>query len=52
MVYGVVALAEVSLCLPGEGTLHTLRLEREDGEFVLKEDPLRGKVEWTIRTHA
>ena len=28
-----------------------LRLEYEGDDFVLKEDPLQGKVEWKIRTH-
>ncbi|MDQ4002322.1 MAG: alpha-xylosidase [Actinomycetota bacterium] len=38
-------------CLPEEGALHALRLEYEGDDFVLKEDPLQGKVEWKIRTH-
>jgi hypothetical protein len=29
-----------------------LRLEREGDDFVLKDDPLRGKVEWRIYTVA
>ncbi len=42
-------VAEGLLCLPGEDTLHALHLEREDDDFVLKEDPLHGRVEWKIR---
>ncbi|MDQ3913206.1 MAG: alpha-xylosidase [Actinomycetota bacterium] len=41
---------EGSFCLPEEGELHALRLKRENGNFVLKEDPLRGSVKWEIRT--
>jgi alpha-D-xyloside xylohydrolase len=43
--------AEGSLCLPEEGQVHSLHLEREGDEddFALKEDPLRGRVEWKIR---
>ena len=51
LVFGTEAhTAEGSLCLPDEDTLHPLRLEREGDDFVLKEDPLQGKVEWKIRT--
>ena len=45
---GETSVAEGSFCLPEEGTLHALRLEREGNNFVLKEDPLRGRVEWGI----
>jgi alpha-D-xyloside xylohydrolase len=38
------------LCLPEEGVLHALRLEREGESFALKEDPLRGTVQWRIHT--
>ncbi|MDQ3965641.1 MAG: alpha-xylosidase [Actinomycetota bacterium] len=44
--------AEGSVCLPDEGELHALRLEREGENFVLKEDPLRGRVQWKIHTPA
>jgi alpha-D-xyloside xylohydrolase len=37
------------LCLPEEGILHSLRLEREGDDFVLKDDPLRGRVKWRVR---
>ena len=43
--------AEGWLCLPEEGQLHALRLEREgdEGDFVLKEDSLQSGVQWRIR---
>ena len=40
---------EGSFCLPEEGELHVLRLKRENDNFVLKEDPLRARVNWEIR---
>jgi hypothetical protein len=49
-VYGTGSSAEGLFCLPDDGSLHTLRLEREGNGFVLKEDPLEGKVEWNVRT--
>jgi alpha-D-xyloside xylohydrolase len=48
-VYGAGSSAEGLFCLPDDGTLHTLRLERQGDRFVLAEDPLRDKVEWRIR---
>jgi alpha-D-xyloside xylohydrolase len=45
-------VAEGTVCLPEEGELHALRLEREGENFVLKEDPLRGRVQWKIHTPA
>jgi alpha-D-xyloside xylohydrolase len=42
--------AEGLFCLPEDGTLHHLRLEREEGGFVLSDDPLEGRVEWNVRT--
>ena len=44
--------AEGLLCIPEEGQLHALRLERdgEAGGFVLTEDPLQRRVDWRIRT--
>ena len=51
MVFGPEAtVAEGSFCLPEEGALHALRLEREGNDFVFKDDPLQGKVKWEIRT--
>ena len=49
---GEASAAEGSLCLPDEGRLHALRLERdgEAGGFVLTEDPLQGRVDWRLRT--
>jgi alpha-D-xyloside xylohydrolase len=41
--------AEGLFCLPEDGALHTLRLEREGDGLVLSEDPLQGRVEWTVR---
>jgi hypothetical protein len=53
VVFGAEAsTAQGLLCLPGEDTLHTLRLEREGDDFVLEEDPLQGSVQWSIRTFA
>jgi alpha-D-xyloside xylohydrolase len=49
-VYGAASSAEGLFCRPDEGALHTLRLEREGNGFVLKEDPLEGRVEWNVRT--
>ncbi len=45
-------VAEGTVCMPEEGELHALRLEREGEEFVLKEDPLPGRVQWKIHTPA
>jgi hypothetical protein len=42
--------AEGRVCMPEEGELHTLRLEREGDRFALKEDPLVDRVEWRIST--
>ena len=44
--------AEGLLCLPEEGQLHALRLERkgEENDFVFTEDPLQSKVDWRLRT--
>jgi alpha-D-xyloside xylohydrolase len=50
VVYGAGSpTAQGLFCLPEEGALHSLRLEREGGDFVLRDDPLRGKVEWNVR---
>jgi alpha-D-xyloside xylohydrolase len=49
-VYGTESsTAEGLFCLPEDGALHTLRLERKGDGFVLREDPLEGKVEWNVR---
>jgi alpha-D-xyloside xylohydrolase len=48
-VYGTGSSAEGLFCLPDDGTLHFLRLEREGEGFVLVEDPLQGEVEWDVR---
>jgi alpha-D-xyloside xylohydrolase len=41
--------AEGLFCLPEDGALHALRLEREGDGFVLGDDPLEGRVKWTVR---
>ena len=48
-VYSTGPSAEGLFCLPEDGTLHLLRLEREGDDFVLEEDPLEGEVEWNVR---
>ncbi len=50
VVYGAGSSAEALFCLPEDGTLHRLRLEREGEGFVLVEDPLQGKVGWNVHT--
>jgi alpha-D-xyloside xylohydrolase len=51
VVYGTEpSTAEGLFCLPEDGTLHHLRLEREGDGFALSEDPLEGRVEWNVRT--
>jgi alpha-D-xyloside xylohydrolase len=48
-VYGAESsTAEGLICLPEDGALHTLRLEREGSGFALVEDPLEGRVEWNV----
>ncbi len=44
--------AEGLLCLPEEGQLHALRLERkgEENDFVFTEDTLQTSVNWRLRT--
>jgi alpha-D-xyloside xylohydrolase len=49
-VYGAGSSAEGLFCLPEDGALHRLRLEREGEGFVLVEDPLQGEVGWNVRT--
>ncbi len=51
VVYGARSTtAEGLFCLPEDGALHSLRLEREGGGFVLRgDDVLIGKVEWNVR---
>jgi alpha-D-xyloside xylohydrolase len=51
-VYGTGSSAEGLFCLPEDGELHHLRLEREGDRFALSEDPLEGKVEWNVRAVA
>ncbi|MDI6401310.1 alpha-xylosidase [Balneolaceae bacterium ANBcel3] len=41
--------ASGKLCLPEEGVLHTLEVEKdENGQFSLTSDPLNGGVRWTV----
>ena len=50
LVYGAESpTAEGLFCLPESGELHRLRLERKGDGFLLKGDPLRGEVEWSVR---
>ncbi len=50
-VYGAdSSVAEGLVCLPGDGELHHLRLQREGDRFALTEDPLAGRVAWNLRT--
>jgi alpha-D-xyloside xylohydrolase len=39
---------EALLCLPDEGTLHRLRLERDGERFVLEDDPFEGEVAFAV----
>ena len=48
-VYGASSAAEGLFCLPEGGELLSLRLEREGEGFALREDPLVGRVNWTVR---
>ena len=41
-------VAETMISLPDDGVLQELRLSRDDGEFVIEDDPLEGRVDWTI----
>ena len=42
--------AEGSVCLPKEGALHRIRLERDENRYTLANDPLQGRVEWKVNT--
>jgi alpha-D-xyloside xylohydrolase len=48
-VFGSGSSAEGLFCLPGDGELHRLRLEREGDRFVLADDPLHNRVKWNVR---
>jgi alpha-D-xyloside xylohydrolase len=51
VVYGAgSSTAEGLFCLPEDGELRRLRLEREGDGFVLEEHPLEGEVEWKVST--
>ena len=51
VVYGAgSSTAEGLFCLPEDGELHRLRLEREVDGFALEEYPLEGEVEWKVST--
>jgi len=41
--------AEGLICLPDAKELHKLSLEKDKDEFILKNDPFNGKVEWKIK---
>ncbi len=52
-VYGAhTPTAEGLFCLPEDRELHRLRLEREGDGFALNDDPLQGRVAWTVRPAA
>jgi alpha-D-xyloside xylohydrolase len=40
--------AEGLVCLPEDGELHTLRLERANDGFALQGDELQGRVGWRV----
>jgi alpha-D-xyloside xylohydrolase len=40
--------AEGLVCLPEDGELHALRLERANAGFALKGDALQGRVSWSV----
>ena len=49
-VFGASSCAEGLVCLPEDGELRSLRLERGgDGGFALREDPSGGRVRWRVR---
>ena len=48
-VYGARPSAEGLFCLPEDGDLVSLHLGREGEGFALREDPLAGKVNWSVR---
>ncbi len=48
-VFGAGSSAEGLFCLPEDGELRSLRLERAGDDFELREDPLRGRVNWRVR---
>jgi alpha-D-xyloside xylohydrolase len=41
--------AEGLFCLPEDGDLHVLHLERTQSGFSLRSDPLRGRIEWKVQ---
>ena len=48
-VFGAGPSAEGLFCLPEDGELRSLRLEREGEGYALREDPLGGRVNWRTR---
>jgi alpha-D-xyloside xylohydrolase len=44
--------AEGLVCLPEDGELHALRLERAGGGFALVGDALQGRVAWKVAPSA
>ena len=48
-VYGAgSSTADAAFCVPEDGELYRVNLEREGDGFVLKDNPLRDRVEWAI----
>lgn len=41
--------AQGLVCLPSDQKLHTVKLNQKGSKFELMDDPLAGKVRWTIR---
>ncbi len=38
------------ICLPSDNKLHSLSLTKRRGKFILDNDPLKGKVNWKIKS--
>jgi hypothetical protein len=49
VVFGDDGEARVLVCLPTDNVLHPLRVTRSGAGFVLSNNPLRGRVTWTVR---
>jgi alpha-D-xyloside xylohydrolase len=49
VVFGDGPEARGLVCLPADNVLHPLRATRSGAGFVLSNNPLRGRVTWTVR---
>lgn len=47
-----VTTAKGSIYLPGDTELHEVTVTKDNGVFKLENDPLAGKVSWTVRSFA